>query len=423
VAPLEPWEKVLIIEDAFAATSHGKMECEACHMGVQDADKGTAHTGLVARPSSELNICGTCHTEIASTYPKSLHATQEGYWTVLNARSTPENHPALEEMFGNHCAGCHTTCGDCHVSQPHHVGGGFLNGHLFEKTPPMTRTCTACHGSRVGNEYLGKHEDLPGDVHFRMARLNCISCHSGQTLHTTPRDLSGEDAHRYAGEQSPSCESCHLEVGAAVDANEMHQIHGGNLSCQVCHSITYTSCDGCHVAISDKTGNPFYSTERTYFTFFIGRNTRQSEQRPYEYVPVRHVPAARDAYYYYGDNLLPNFDKLPTWVYTTPHNIQRKTPQASSCAACHGNEDLFLTADKVAPDELLANQNVIVAFVPLSLEELLAAPMVPQDHVGRAVCNACHTTGAGGAPLNPADHEGRQDTSCLNCHKMPSGDE
>jgi hypothetical protein len=56
------------------------------------------------------------------------------------------------------------------------VGGGFIQRASFEKTPPMTRTCTACHGSRVGNEYLGKNEDIPGDVHFRQGRMNCVAC-------------------------------------------------------------------------------------------------------------------------------------------------------------------------------------------------------------------------------------------------------
>jgi hypothetical protein len=423
VAPLEPWEKVLLNSESFAESTHGKLECQACHLGQQAGEKEAAHQGMIARPSSDAaQICANCHTETAATYSKSLHSTQAGYWTVLKERSTPENHPALEEMFGNHCAGCHTTCGDCHVSQPHHVGGGFLNGHVFEKTPPMTRTCTACHGSRVGNEYLGKHEDLPGDVHFRMARMNCISCHSGASLHNGSRDMGSEEPHRYAGAQVPSCESCHMAVGAAADENAMHQQHSDNLSCQVCHSITYTSCDGCHVAISEKTGNPYYATEKTYFTFLIGLNTRKGPERPYDYVPVRHIPAAREAYAYYGENLLPNFDKVATWAYATPHNIQRKTPQTASCAACHGNEALFLTADKVAADELAANQGVIVPYIPPALDALLDMPALPADHAGRTMCNACHTTGAGGATLNPEDHAGRQDSSCLNCHKSAAGE-
>jgi len=144
----------------------------------------------------------------------------------------------------------------------------------------------------------------------------------------------------------------------------MHQAHGGDLSCQVCHSIAYTSCDGCHVEISAKTGNPFFETENSYQAFLIGKNPLKSFERPYEYVPVRHVPLAPTSFQYYGEDLLPNIGALETWKYTTPHNIQRETPQAETCNSCHGNPAVFLTADKVAADELSANEAVIIELVP-----------------------------------------------------------
>lgn len=361
MAPLEPWEKVLV-SLGFMDSVHGSTAtCIDCHGGEQSPDKDAAHAGMVADPSADLQACAGCHSAQTSTFPTSLHASLAGYWTVLNARSTPENHPQIEEAFNNHCASCHTTCGDCHISQPNSVGGGLLNGHNFEKTPPMTRTCTACHGSRVGNEYLGKHEDIPGDVHFRQARMNCVACHKGADLHAS---AEGSDTHRYDGPQLPACTDCHASVGASGDTVQQHVLHQDKLQCQVCHSVQYTSCDGCHVAISETTGNPFYRTERDYLTFFIGLNPIKNEYRPYDYVTVRHVPIAQTNFEYYGANLLPNFDALPTWKYTTPHNIQRKTPQNASCNACHGNADIFLTADKVKPEELNANQPVIVPEVP-----------------------------------------------------------
>jgi hypothetical protein len=376
VAPLEPWEKVLVDLVKFPETVHGHIACTDCHGGVQSNLKETAHEGLVARPSDGFpNACSDCHPDVASVYKDSLHATLDGYWTVLEARSAPEHHPQLEEMFGNHCSSCHTTCGDCHVAQPASVGGGLFDGHVFLRTPPMTRSCTACHGSRVGNEYLGKNEGFPGDVHFRQGRMNCISCHGSHELHGQPANcqechtgpmestLAPAD-HRYAGLQSPSCESCHPSAVLGKDNIEMHTVHGADLSCQVCHSITYTSCDGCHVAISEKTGNPFFETDDTYFTFLIGLNAQRSYTRPYKYVPVRHVPIAEDSYAYYGESLLPNFTALPTWAYATPHNIQLKTPQAESCEACHGNPEYFLTEDKVRPEELEANLPVIVPVIP-----------------------------------------------------------
>jgi thiosulfate/3-mercaptopyruvate sulfurtransferase len=149
----------------------------------------------------------------------------------------------------------------------------------------------------------------------------------------------------------------------------MHTVHGSDLSCQVCHSVTYTSCDGCHVAVSEKTGNPYFETENTYFTFLIGLNPQRSYTRPYKYVPLRHVPVSPDSFSFYGENLLPNFNAMSTWVYATPHNIQLNTPQTESCNACHGNADLFLTADKVNPEEADANSDVIVPEVPAPVDE------------------------------------------------------
>jgi hypothetical protein len=200
----------------------------------------------------------------------------------------------------------------------------------------------------------------------------------------------------------------------------MHQQHGDSLSCQVCHSVSYTSCDGCHVALSETSGKPFFETEATYSTFLIGRNPIQSEDRPYEFVPVRHVPASPASYEFYGENLLPNFDALPTWVYATPHNIQRNTPQNASCEACHGNPDLFLTADKVNAEEQTANANVIVTDLPLSWEQILAIPSLPvehEKHIGKE-CKMCHDTDVMGAPVSPEDHVDYADDTCTKCHKL-----
>lgn len=381
MAPLEPWEKVFVNAEKFPQTVHGHIACTNCHEGVQSPDKETAHQDMIARPSEgKAEACGECHTDLAEVFPNSLHSTLQGYWNALDTRSVPENHAQLEEAFGNHCARCHASCGDCHVAQPASVGGGFFEGHVFTKTPPMTRSCTACHGSRVGNEYLGKNEGYAGDVHFREGRMNCVDCHGSHELHgqpaectechTAPEEMSMAPVeHRYDGLQMPTCESCHPNTVLGGDNIEMHTVHGADLSCQVCHSITYTSCDGCHVAISEKTGKPFFETEATYSTFLIGLNPQRSYTRPYKYVPLRHVPVSADAFAFYGDNLLPNFNLLSTWVLATPHNIQRETPQASSCNACHGNADLFLTVDKVNSEEVQANQNVIVDRVPAPVAE------------------------------------------------------
>jgi len=376
VAPLEPWEKVLIDQEAFLETVHGKISCQACHQGEQSDDKEIAHADLIPYPSDDPEaFCGDCHPDLTAASENSLHGTLDGYWTVLSERGVPENHPASEEMFGNHCAGCHASCGDCHVSRPTSVNGGFIDGHVFQAEPSMVNNCTACHGSRVGNEYMGKHEDLKADVHFRQGRMTCMDCHTGHEMHGQPGECQdcheGPEGnqiappdHRYDGLQSPSCESCHAPVAAGNDGNIMHERHSGTLSCQVCHSVPYTSCDGCHVSLSTETGNPVFATEGSYLGFFIGKNPIQTYARPYEYVPVRHVPISLTSFDYYEVGLVSNFSARETWVYATPHNIQRNTPQTKSCNNCHGNSEIFLTLDNIASGELEANLDVIVDVIP-----------------------------------------------------------
>ena len=252
--------------------------------------------------------------------------------------------------------------------------------------------------------------------------MNCVKCHEGSDLHGTATDTSTMDISRYSGTEDPKCVDCHPTVAPGGDSNPMHQAHGDSLSCQVCHSITYTSCDGCHVAVSEKSGNPFFETEATYSTFLIGRNPNQTEERPYKYVPVRHVPVATTSYQFYGENVLSNFDALPTWIYATPHNIQKNTPQNASCQSCHGSDgSIFLTVDKVSEEELTANQNVIVNMVPPAIELFLNATDMPPSHLDLVSnsCTACHTTGISNAPISPEDHASYTDENCSGCHKLP----
>jgi thiosulfate/3-mercaptopyruvate sulfurtransferase len=320
-------------------------------------------------------VCGKCHPDVAHTFEDSLHSTVRGFMTALEQRTTPADHDNLSQMFAENCSTCHNTCGDCHVSRPKSVGGGLYDGHIFQRTPPMDLSCNACHGSRVSNEFMGKNAGLPSDLHYLQANMNCLSCHTGREMHGDPGDC--KDCHpgpeadtlqvanqRYAGVQSPRCETCHVTVSTGQDDVIMHQMHGSKLSCQVCHSVAYTNCDGCHVSKDQLTGMPVHELDSNYMTFVIGKNPSVSYERPYLYVPVRHVPVLPDSFAGYGIDLLTNFGKEPTWKYTTPHNIQLRTPQSKSCNSCHGNQALFLTADKVTPDEMKANEDVIVDKVP-----------------------------------------------------------
>lgn len=360
MAPMEPWERVWIDADTYQHDVHAYISCIDCHGGQAVDDMELAHQNFIADPAADsINTCGSCHPNIAPHAANSLHNTLAGYDTVLHERSSPEHVDTLEHMQQNHCDSCHAACGDCHISQPDSVGGGLLAGHTYLRTPPMSRTCTACHGSRVKDEYYGAHEGIASDVHFR-ARMACTDCHISNEMHGINMDAN----HRYAGEQTPTCESCHKAQVGVGSGILQHEVHGTEaISCQVCHSTTYTNCINCHVALTDD-GIPFYSVEDHFLTFKIGQNPNRNAERPYRYVPVRHVPIDINSFSFYGENLLPNFNNLPTWVYATPHNIQRHTPQTASCTACHGNDAFFLTLADVVEAERAANTGVIVEAAP-----------------------------------------------------------
>ena len=276
------------------------------------------------------------------------------------------------------------------------MGGGLLEGHVFVQTPPMSQTCTACHGSRIKNEYYGLNEGIPGDVHLREARMACVDCHTDAEMHGMP-PFDAEE-YRYDSPQSPTCESCHedqIGVGSGIPE---HEVHGTDLlACEVCHSTDYTNCSNCHV---DRTEDdvPFYSVEEHWTTFLIGLNPDRTTDRPYKYVTVRHVPVDIDSFSAYGEDLLSNFLNRPTWSYATPHNTQLDTEQALTCTSCHDNDDVFLTPDKVAPGELEANRSVIVEAAPAFPEgyEDYLATQEPEPQTPAGGSGAADTSGDAG---------------------------
>jgi hypothetical protein len=350
----EERENLYLIQEVFFETVHGQYGCISCHGGTGDTRlKEVAHQGMISEPSNS-DVCGGCHTDEVAADHNSLHANLAGY-------RTPQQMPMLEEMMENHCEACHTaTCGQCHVSRPARLGGGLVAGHIFQNTEAMNSTCAGCHGSRIADEYKGHNGDLPGDVHWVEAQMLCTDCHLPSDFH----GATDGSAHRYDGRPAPDCQDsgCHPGVAEDDGIDQHGDSHLKHLSCQACHSTTYKNCYGCHVGVED--GEAFFQVDPPQLAFKIGRNPIQDRYRPWKYVPVRHVPIARDSFAYYGSNLLLNFDALPTWKYATPHNIQRITPQTESCNSCHGKSDLFLTASDVALDEVAANLRGIVDEVP-----------------------------------------------------------
>jgi thiosulfate/3-mercaptopyruvate sulfurtransferase len=360
VEPLAAHEKIFIDGEIAEDENHGELGCEECHGGDPgEPDWRKAHIGVVKDPSypDPSNACGVCHEAVAENYNTSLHVTLLPMKHAIDIRadSEPSVYQKVDAAREGHCNSCHSSCGQCHISRPESVGGGLLEGHLFQKRPPMQQVCTACHGSRIGKEYLGKNKGLKPDVH-KEKYFKCNKCHTAEEMHGSSKAV----ANRYEVENGPKCLDCHTTIYDATSENvKNHWIHKDQVSCQVCHSQAYKTCYGCHFG-KDKQGFKFYKTTKSDMQFKIGLNPLKSTKRPETFVTVRHIPVDMDSFKFYVDNGLKNFDRLPTWKFATPHNIRRQTPQNKTCNACHGNTTLFLQNTDVEKKYLNANKPVIV---------------------------------------------------------------
>jgi len=333
----------------FLGSTHAAPGCSGCHGGdPKAADKARAHAGRARSPSDAMEVqCVACHAEVVKRYGSSLHFTSRGYDTVMEAKSGPR-WPEVRPIVNQACHRCHASCGDCHVRWPAAAGGGLLRGHQFVKQPPVESTCNGCHSGRVSPEYFGWNAGVPADVHWSKAKMDCTACHAVQDLHGDGTPY----LYRLDRISQPRCVMCHPQAAPGKSPREAHNVHAEKLSCQVCHSVKYVNCYGCHLG----------KGARSELDFRIGLNLRVD--RPYTHTLVRHAPTTREMLESKVRDALPNYDDFPTWLPTFPHTIQRVTPQNRSCNSCHGNPELFLLKDKLDPRYPKANAKVAVPRVP-----------------------------------------------------------
>jgi len=148
------------------------LTCVACHGGINSANsRAVAHSSEEFTGIVTAQKCSECHggwaDDTVTTSADGLHTTLGGYYTILSARGF---NGTYEDRFNEQCTKCHTAvgagesastaCGQCHISVPATAGGGLISGHAFNEIPSMDSNCTACHGSRVKDEYYGLNNAL-----------------------------------------------------------------------------------------------------------------------------------------------------------------------------------------------------------------------------------------------------------------------
>jgi hypothetical protein len=278
-----------IVNAKYASDSiHGDLSCTGCHGGSDGTgDPALAHAGMKAIPGA--STCQSCHSQTVALTGGSLHTTVAGYEAILGDRGVDLGAGSESRArYEKQCTRCHvatvsgtttaSACGQCHVSAPDTTGGGLVNGHVFDRTPDTVNNCTACHGSRVKDEYTGANNALyqrnrqynptyasadpfagaalQADVHYAQG-MGCIACHPSGEMHGAGV-AAGID--RYGQSGRMQCESCHP---ALVGSNALHTAnHLATMACQLCHAQPYKSCFSCHTQES-ASGAAYFTSNGT----------------------------------------------------------------------------------------------------------------------------------------------------------------
>ncbi len=297
------------------------------------------------RPSDDPASCASCHGGIAKTYKLSLHYSTAGMKSGVRPRfSAAEAKTYDAAVFEQSCRSCHASCGDCHVKSPvvSGVNLGLMAGHKFVRKDE-SKTCALCHGGRVYPEFTGEYGGNP-DVHYQKG-MSCVDCHKGSELHAS----LGAQADRRSVPDKPSCAACHPAGSEKTDkAKEAHADHGDKVSCSACHaSSSYRGCASCHLG-EGATSSP---------QFVIGENPR----KPGQITTLRLVPTVRDTFKKAGI-AQGNYDALPNFWDTVPHNTRKRTDRTRDCGSCHAEQANFLSEEGLPSGGSEANKRLIFKF-------------------------------------------------------------
>jgi hypothetical protein len=356
----------------FKASSHYKVGCVACHNGIDGTDDKTlAHSGNFVSHPSVLNEekCRNCHETIVDNFQTSLHngfgqkrkvAMRSGYESFEDFDKLPAHQI---DAYNKNCASCHASCGSCHIVRPSAGGGGLSSGHAFNKQPDMINICVTCHTSRGGHAYLGVASGTQPDVHLTKMGYECMDCHTAGELHGDGTRVE----QRYAYSKLPVCNDCHTDVESS---NTYHTMHYNDFNCQVCHSQDYNSCGSCHVHGEG-------ARVPSYLDFKIALNPIKDIKQNYDFTLVRRTLAAPDNWGEYGIEYS-NFDVLPTYNYTTPHNILRWTDrtQVSEGAHCSSSCHIQNTGSELLNKELYLFEEFL-----LDWEKNATSPIAVDGHL------------------------------------------
>jgi hypothetical protein len=102
---------------------------------------------------------------------------------------------------------------------------------------------------------------------------------------------------------------------------------------------------------------------------------------------------------------------------TKPPAVSHELDGRAECGMCHmsGMEGM---PQAPADHEGRENSTCLWCHAGDAAMQTATPPAVPHELEGRDECGMCHSSGMEGMPQSPADHEGRPNDSCLLCHEV-----
>jgi len=386
-------KKVYVDPAQRAQDIHGAFECTVCHGGDTTLDSTEACVDVAhpdpTEPAIVQTTCGTCHLDIATRYLTSIHNTFNGIHHSLKDLLGPDEGTT---RFEDTCKKCHTSCSDCHLSDPDRRGLLWprITSHKFVRNPG-SEICSSCHNA-TGDTFFGEpgNETEHGPSVMAQAGMECTDCHVEREVHGT-----GEQTLFVMESPKPTCERCHLDPAyrwstdaGAPDAPQYdkatasHAIHGTEtVSCVACHTQWYPSCWNCHG------GRP----EKTAYDLFLANNPITGQVHT-----IVHSPASA-----------PDWGTVPPeiggeWAVKSRHSWG----DAHACEKCHTNRDVWVNEqERRAPFlGLWGPDRANATYIDEGLVDLMVidTEKMKQDFHGELACSDCHQV--------------LGDETCADCH-------
>lgn len=296
-------ETVLLYVDAaaYAANTHGALNCVSCHTDITATNLYTHAAGganalsktygswaRFSKSDTTLNADGSprtrnyytaasmscaqsgCHAS-RSAFAQSRHHT---IWRLKGAHVKTVNGETVGEAYDKTCSRCHTTCATCHFStdKQQKVPGDLLeiwDGLQSQGETPFPDAAAMTEWAMDWTTNVQTHEFVTA-AELTSGNEVCRSCHVGYYRPATYGYLSEEPPYPtamatsikrhpqyYEWSQSDahstlSCAQCHTDVHSYPDGDFDWQTQG-DAQCQDCHAIsghyaqhTSVDCISCH---------------------------------------------------------------------------------------------------------------------------------------------------------------------------------